>query len=114
MECLLQLLQHERRTGATEDGRFLQGRIDCSDQERWKVRIPIPTQMSSIFEGAKRVASRVACVVKSNPIGDRTKQMTESHPEQSVEEFVNGDAVELALLCSTHSSAFSEGYDHVL
>lgn len=31
-----------------------------------------------------------------------------------MKEFVDGDAIELTFLCSTHSSAFSEGYDYVL
>ena len=52
--------------------------------------------------------------MKLIPTGDRTKQIAESHPEQSVEEFIDGDTVELTLLCPTHSCAFREGYDNVI
>lgn len=38
---------------------------------------------------------------------------TWSHPEQRVEEFVDGDIIELALFRSTHSGPLGEGYDNI-
>ena len=73
---------------------------------------PIPTQISSIFEGSSRVLSRVAC--NSSLFGDRTTQTRWPHPEQRVEELVDRDVFELPLLRPTHGGALSEGYDNVL
>ena len=112
MEYQLQWPQRERCTEETEGGRFLQG--DYSDTERQNgYNPPHPRKCRQFLKGPDGFSQGLPVAQAQSAIG-RSKADGWPHPEQRVEKLVDGDVIELALLCPTHSGTFGEDYDHVL